>query len=235
MKESSKAQPDTQFSKEGSSGFDWPLLWVKSGVFLMGLVVLVICLSRPIIIRSHRDSSQTEAVNNARQIGLALFEFETEYGKFPDETTIEKVRKKTKTTTVLGTRSSNDFFRQLLAAGRTRGEQLFYAKIPGARRPDGDAAGSRALEKGEVGFSYLAGLDSAGNPSRPVLLTPLIPGTDRFDPLPFDGKAIVLKLDNSVQAMTIDEDGCVVVFGKNLLDTTNPIWGNQRWKLVWPE
>jgi hypothetical protein len=38
-----------------------------------------------------RDKGQMEAVSNARQIGLALYEFETEYGRYPDGTTAAKI------------------------------------------------------------------------------------------------------------------------------------------------
>ena len=56
------------------------------------LVVIVIIaalagLTAPMVIRQRKKADQTEAVSNARQIGFALFEFETAYGSFPDATT----------------------------------------------------------------------------------------------------------------------------------------------------
>jgi hypothetical protein len=195
---------------------------------------MIFWLTRPIVIRSYRNEDQTKAVNDFRKIGLALFEFETEYGKFPDETTIEAVRKQTGTRLALGTKTSNDYFRQLIAAGFAS-EDVFHSKVPGRNRHEKRVADAQALEKGEVNISYLAGLFSSGNPSRPLLFLPLIPGTDRFDPKPFGGKAIILKIDNSVTSMNIAEDGHVMLNGKNLLDPTNPIWGKEKWTLVWPE
>ena len=38
-----------------------------------------------------------ETINNLRQIGLGLLEFESDYGKFPDASTIAEVKKKTGT------------------------------------------------------------------------------------------------------------------------------------------
>ncbi len=212
----------------------WKLLWRVGLVSVVGLVGLV--LTAPLMIRSRVKTSQTEAVNNARQIGLALFEFETEYGRLPDVSTVAAVQTKTSTRLNLGTKSSNDFFRQLLAAGIAQSEQMFYAKIAGTRKPDGVVSKGDALKKGECGFAYLAGLSSHGNPSRPLVVTPLIPGTDRFDPTKFDGKAVILKMDNSVTSMFIGKDGHVMVAGKNRLDPTNPVWSEEdQFVIAWPE
>lgn len=205
---------------------------------VMGIISVIGCFiwwTRPVILRSHRNPDRTEAVSNARQIGLALFEFETEYGKFPDETTIEKVRQSTGTKMKLGNSSANDFFRQLIASGIAGDEHMFHAKIPGARKPDGNFEGNRALEKGEVGFSYLAGLDTAGNPGRPILVTPLIPGTDRFDRTLFDGMAVILKLNGGTDSIIIDSSGHALLGGRNVLDPAHPVWGGNPPRLVWPE
>ena len=111
-----------------------------------------------------------------------------------------------------------------------------YAKIPNTKKPDNNIKGAEALKKGECGFAYLAGLSSAGNPSRPLIVTPLIPGTDRLDPKRFDGKAIILRMDNSVTSININSSGHVIQFGKNLLDPTNPVWGKaDKFVIAWPE
>jgi hypothetical protein len=214
--------------------------WLVGGGTISILVVLLF-LTAPLTIRSHRNRDQSDAVSNARQIGLAFFEFDAEYGKYPDASTISAVSKDAATELnlsklSLGTKSSNDYFRQLLAAGYTRSEKMFYARILGAKKPDDDINGAEALKKGECGFAYLSGLSSVGNPSRPLVVTPLIPGTDRFDPKPFDGKAIILKADNSVTSMNINKDGHVMAGGRNLLDRTNPVWGkDDKFVITWPE
>ncbi|MES2924140.1 MAG: hypothetical protein V4819_21495 [Verrucomicrobiota bacterium] len=172
---------------------------------------------------------------------MALFEFDAKYGKFPDATTISAVSKDAATDLYLsklslGTKSSNDYFRQLLAGGFTQSERMFYARIHGAKKPDDNIKGAEALKKGECGFAYLAGLSSEGNPSRPLIVTPLIPGTDRFDPKRFDGKAVIRRMDNSVISMNINSSGHVMLDGKNLLDPTNPVWGkSDKFVIVWPE
>ena len=204
------------------------------GLVSFGIVVLL-GLTLPLTVRSRKKSNQVEAVNNARQIGLALFEFEAEYGKFPDATTIAAVRRKTDTSLSLGAKTSNDYFRQLIAAGILQNEIVFYAKINDCKKPDNRIGAGKALAKGECGFSYLVGLSADGNPSRSLLVTPLIPGTDRFDPTKFHGKAIVLRMDNSVTSMPINSDGYVMLNGINLLDPANPIWGGEKPVIAWPE
>jgi hypothetical protein len=81
-----------------------------------------------------------------------------------------------------------------------------------------------ALAKGRNAFAYIAGLNSAGIPDRPLVVCPLIPGTTKFDPKPFGGKAIILRIDCSVRALPIEEDGRVLVDGVELLSKYHPIW-----------
>lgn len=211
----------------------WPS--ILKGLFILIVVLAILGLIMPTVIRCPKRPDQTEAVNNARQIGIALFEFEAEYGKFPDESTIAKVREKIGSDLRLGAKTSNDCFRQLLAAGIAQSESIFYAKVAGTHKPDGHLEGTTALGKGECGFAYLSGLKSLGDPSRPLIVAPLIPGTDRFDPKPFNGKAVILKMDNSVTSMPIAKDGHVKVDGKNLLDPANPVWDGHAPVIVWPD
>jgi hypothetical protein len=95
--------------------------------------------------------------------------------------------------------------------------------------------GNHAIAKGECGYSYLSGLSTEGNPSRPIVVTPLIPGTDRFDLKPFEGKAVMLLLDNSVVSRTINKDGHVILNGGNMMDPNHPIWEGKPPVIAWPE
>ncbi len=212
---------------------------VMSWIWFVGITSIVLLLALgatgPFVFRSHPRSDQTEAVSNARQIGLALFEFSTEYGKYPDASTIGPVRADTGSTLPLGTKTSNDFFRQLLAANLTQSERMFFAKINGVHKADDVITGANALSKGECGFSYIGGLPVAGDPSRPIAVTPLILGTDHFDPKRFDGKAIILRMDNSVISVPIDRDGHVMIDGKNMMSTSHPIWEGHPPIIAWPD
>lgn len=204
------------------------------GLVSLGIVVLLV-LTAPLTLRSRKKADQVEAISNSRQIGLALFEFETEYGKFPDATTIAAVRSRTGTLLPLGAKTSNDFFRQLIGSKIAQSEAIFYAKTRTTRKPDGLMTGSHALEKGECAFTYFLGATPRSKSSRPIVVTPMIPGTDRFDPKPFKGKAVILRIDNSVTSLSIDKAGHVIVDGRNLMDPHHPIWEGHAPVIAWPE
>jgi hypothetical protein len=176
-----------------------------------------------------------DAVNNARQIGLMLFEFETEYGSFPSGETRQAVEDATGAKLPADGKSSNSLFRQFFAAGITQNEELFFAKIPGVKKGDNDMAAGKLLETGENSFAYIAGMSSAGNPARPILVCPLIPGTTIFDPKPFGGKALILRVDCSVQMLPIQEDGRVLEKGAELLSKDNPIWKGAALDIRYPD
>lgn len=204
------------------------------GFLILGVAMLA-GLTAPLIIRQRKKADQTEAINNARQIGLALSEFKNEYGNHPDDVTAGAVSDGTNTPKISG-KSANDYFRQLIRANFTQSERLFYAHIPGSRRPDDVIDGDSALEKGECGFAYVGNLVTNDEVPRPLAMTPLIPGTTRFDPNPFDGKAVILWTDNSVRSLPIDrKTGEVMLDGKNLFNPAHPIWGGKPPVIALPE
>jgi hypothetical protein len=213
---------------------------VRSG-FIIILILLVslvaITLSIPMVSRSgpHR-ADQTEAVHNARQIGLTLIEFDNKYGTYPNEASAALVTNNHPAHgQSLTGRSSNAAFRQLIADEVTQIEH-FYAKIKGSRKPDGVITPGEALKNGEVGFSYITNLSSKDDPLTPIVLTPLIPGTTKFDPTPFDGKAIVLHIDSSVRTYKIAKDGHIYDSkGINLLSPAHPIWKGKAPDIRYPE
>lgn len=199
----------------------------------------VAVLSAPRLIRQRKGGcGQSPEVSNLRQIGLALFEFENEYGSLPDPSTIARVQGKTGLMLSMGTTTSNDYFRQLLEAGIASNETMFYARLPSSStKPDDIFTAGEALKKGECSFTYLLGARASDNPGRPLVVAPMIPGTDRFDPKPFNGKALILKRDNSVTFTTIDKHGHAIFpnGGRNLMDPTNPIWDGHPPTIAWPE
>ncbi len=204
--------------------------------WLIPLVVMVTFGLIPIMVTSAKKGPRSEAISNAKQIGMAMYSFREDYGKYPDASTIEAVRQKTGTSLPLGTRFSNDYLRQLLAAGIIDEEKGFYAQIKGTHKPDRNTEGNHALGKGECGFSYIIGANSSAAPPQPLLVTPLIPGTDRFDPKPFEGKAVIYWTDDSATANVINRDGHVLdASGRNLLDPANPLWHGKPPVITWPE
>jgi hypothetical protein len=205
-------------------------------VWIVGLLLVIgLIAATPAILRQRVKAIETYAVSNARALGMCLFEFEREYGKFPGAATVERVKAKSGSLLLLGTNTSNDYFRQLIASGIAPSEQIFYADITGTRKPDGLIDGNHAIAKGECGYSYLSGLSAEGNPSRPIVVTPLIHGTNRFDSKPFEGKSVLLRLDNSVTSLPIDKQGNVFVIEKSLFDPSNPMWGGKLPVVVSPD
>ena len=214
---------------------------MRGGFTLVELLVVIVIiaalagLAAPQIIRHRKKADQTEAVSNARQIGMALFEFETAYGSFPDETTGTQVTENTGTQLALTGDTSNAYFRQLLAAEIASSEEIFYAKAGYSKKADNVFnTTDKALAPGEVGFGYImnnqSALSSAGNPARPVVAAPLaFPfQTSQFDPDYYDSRAVVLRIDNSVQSLPILKTSKLVILGggKNLLQTgEDTIWG----------
>lgn len=211
----------------------------QAWIWAIGLPCMIGCiviLAKPVRYRRGCLPDQTEAVSNARQIGLALSEFEQEYGCFPGFGTAKQVRANTLSYLQMDhSKSSNDFFRQLIAANIVESEHIFFARVAGTRKPDNVFTGSKALEKGECGFTYLLGAAAGCDPHRPLAVTPMIPGTDRFDPKPFEGKVVVLRADNSVTSLAIDEQGHAIFEGRNLMDPKHPVWQGKPPSIAWPE
>ncbi|MEO7101687.1 MAG: hypothetical protein ABI162_20215 [Luteolibacter sp.] len=212
----------------------WRALWI---VGLVSVVCVIFMLWNAFNIQRIKVAT-TEAHNNLRSLSCSLFEFDSRYGRYPDASTIAEVCQETGALLPSGAKTSNDFLRQLLAAGIFQSETVLYANIKGTHRPDNVFTPSHALEKGECGFSYIVGLSSKSNPGRPLVVTPLIPGTDRFDPVPFKGYAIVLRVDGgpTVLVLPITKNGEVIdSSGKHILDPTNPIWGGEKPVIAWPD
>lgn len=214
----------------------WRALWI---VGMITVACVIGFLGNAILVQRNKAKTM-EAHNNLRSLSCALLEFDHEYGRFPDASTIAMVRERTESLMPMGTRSANDFIRQMIVAEIQATEVNCYAAIPRTHKPDSRMDGSHALEKGECGFSYITGQSSKSNPDRPLVITPLIPGTDRFDPKPFNGFAIVLRiggcLSGDVEALPINKNGEVIdSSGKHILDPANPVWGGKPPVIAWPD
>jgi type II secretory pathway pseudopilin PulG len=207
--------------------------WIGVIVILAALLAMLL----PATMKSSKASERTEALNNIRQLGTALFEFDRDYGSLPDDkTALDVIKKYPDTKMKLRGDFSNDYFRQLIANG-LKTEKPFWCKTSFSPKKPDDVFDppAKALEAGEVGFSYVMrtqtdGQSSSGDPNRPVVIAPSYEGrTDwTFDPKPYHEKAIVLRLDNSATAMQVRTDNRYVTIGsgRKLQDTgENTPWG----------
>jgi prepilin-type N-terminal cleavage/methylation domain-containing protein len=214
---------------------------MRGGFTLVELLVVIVIiaalagLTAPMVIRQRKKADQTEAVNNARQIGLAMFEFENSYGTYPDSTTATTVTENTGSQLTFAGNTANDYFRQLIAAEIASSESMFYAKTAFSKKPDNVFnTSSNALEPGEVGFGYIMNgnlaFSTSGNPSRPIVVAPLLFPfqSGQFDIDLYDAKAVVLRIDNSVQSLPVLRQSKLAQLGggKNLLQTGDEtVWG----------
>ncbi len=213
---------------------------LRPGFTLVELLVVIVIiatlagLTAPMVLRQRKKADQTQAINNARQIGMALIEFDTEYGSFPDDSTADTVTENTGTTLTFAGGTANDYFRQLIGANITTSETMFYAKTSYTVKPD-DISNTteEALKEGEVGFGYIiksggGGYGTTGNSGRPVVVSPMMEGSGtEFDPDPFDSKLVMLKVDGSVTTSNIDKDKGTKMGGKDFFDASEgSVWGS---------
>lgn len=213
-----------------SQGLKW------SAIFLAVVLVFAVVVTVPMVMRQITKARQTSAVSNLRQIGLALFEFESDYGRFPDNITAAEIKRKTGTPLTLSDRTSNEVFVQLLASGIAGSEVPFGTHTSETRKPDDDwSSDVTALESGETGFAFISGLSSKDNPSLPIVFGPVVPGTRTVDANAFDHKAVVLRVDNSVASFSINPKGLMPLNGIDFLDPAQPLWKGKAPDVKWPK
>ncbi|MGB0992312.1 MAG: hypothetical protein ACPG32_07555 [Akkermansiaceae bacterium] len=149
---------------------------------------------------------KTQTINNAKQIFYLLVDFDQEYGAYPSDATAKEDPKFAGFTG----KYSNDYFGQFFAGGFTKSEQIFYAAggSKTKKKPDNLIANKKQiLSAGECGFTYIKGLSTASDTRLPLLCAPMTGKGTQFDPKPYNGVAIVLFCDGSVQALEIDKNG----------------------------
>ncbi|MFN4942918.1 MAG: hypothetical protein ACK40T_05910 [Akkermansiaceae bacterium] len=207
-----------------------PFGW-RFWLLLIGCIVILCSFAFNSISFDRTRSYRAEAVSNLKQIGYALYDYQDQYGTYPNDLTAKQHPSEFN----LSGSSSNAIFRQLFAADIVENEQIFYANFPRVSRPDGDISSGHLLEKGEVAFAYIAGLSIEDKPSLPIAFGPIIPGTIRFDPKPLNGKAIVLRIDGSISVLKLRPDGHAISAGESLLDPDNSLWKGKAPDIRYPE
>jgi hypothetical protein len=192
-------------------------IWTVAFVIFLALVVVALI---PTVVKQQKAADRTTALSGIRQMGMSLFEFDSEYGSFPDDTTALKIPEKQRAGYKLTGDHSNDYFRQLIVVG-LKSERPFWCKTSfSPKKPDDDCTPSKALQAGEVGYSYIMaspteGQSSSGDPGRPVVVAASYKARAdwTFDPEALSGTAVILKLDNSATASFIRGDNKYITTG----------------------
>lgn len=216
----------------------------KRGFTLVELLVVIAIIATlagvgvPAIIAQKKKGDRSQAIQNAKQVGLGLFSFEEEYGTYPSDSTATDVKENTESEYTLSGPNSNDYFRQLIAAKYIDQERPFYAKTSYTKKPDNVYSTSqKCLSDGECGFSYImvaggGALNSSGNSARPVIFAASKKdNTDgECETDVYDNKAVVLRIDNSATVESIQPSSGKIIAGggKTLLQTgSDTVWGTE--------
>ncbi|MBK1790881.1 prepilin-type N-terminal cleavage/methylation domain-containing protein [Persicirhabdus sediminis] len=206
-------------------------LKLRSGFTLVELLVVIAiiaalaAMSSPMIIKMKKKGDLATTTGNAKQIYGALLEFDNRKGAFPNDVTAQD------DVDLNGYSGpySNDYLGQLLASGMTDSETIFYAKggTELDRKPDNDfSSRARTLEPGECGFAYVKNLNTSRNSQVPVLMAPMEQNGQKFKRDPYDGLAVVLRLDGSVSSLELSKDGRAKAGRRTLFDDgSDTPWG----------
>lgn len=214
---------------------------IHRGFTLVELLVVIVIiaalagLAAPMVMSQRKKADLIQATSNAKNIGIAMLDFENNYGSFPDSTTAAQVTANTGSALNLTGTNANSFFKQLIASGIAQSEEMFYAKASYTLKPDNVfTQDADALKNGECGFGYImngtVGFSTAGNPARPIVCTPFTSALsgNAFDPDLYDFKAVVLNIDSSAKQLQIRAtDNQAMLPGGNTLVATGPntVWG----------
>ena len=156
---------------------------------VIAIIAALAALSTPVILKQQKKASATEAINNAKQVYLLMFEHDQDTGAYP-----------------AAAAAANVNFRGLISGGYTTSEDIFYAKTAFTVKPDGNTTGAEACAAGEVGFLYVEGLSATTPSNAPIIATPqrAAGAAAVFDENAFGGTAIVLRNDGGVKSFRIN-------------------------------
>ena len=190
----------------------------KRRLIIASVLVVVTVLSfwaNPVA--SADDRRLAEAVRYSKSIGYALFNFENDFGSYPNErsraTLLEESDEGERPD--LGSSFSNDYLRQLIVAGYIDSDAIFDGGKMGR-----NVAPSMKLGPGTCWFAYVV-WEKKPPMTGPLLIGPVKPGTRKISK-----NAVVLRRDMPVADPSSDDA---------FFDWSHPQWGGQKPKIVWPE
>jgi len=197
---------------------------------VIAIIVTLAGVATPVLLSQKKKGDHAKAVQNAKQVGYALFNFENDFGRYPDDNTVDDLDDDA---IISSAGDANEYFSQLIAGGYVDQEAPFFAKTSFTIEPDNDkSTASTVLEAGEVGFNYImrssgVGLNSSVNSAVPLICAPSDgTGGQKFDRNVYNKRSVVLRIDMSVSDYSINADGDITLKGgTKLLDTgTGTVW-----------
>lgn len=205
-------------------------------LFIGVLLLIVALLAIPKFRKMEEETNRANAFTNAKQLAIALTEFDSLYGGFPSEETkqllIDEGEK------IQNGDTANTYLSQLLISQALDSEKVFYVpRLPGTKEGDDvfDSP-STALAQGENGWGYVRVKEAKltkgpRSRSEPVLVAPLVTGgpKPKFDPHVYKGSGIVLHLDSTVTIYRIDSQGDLIhpkTSTNIFLNGEDTIWGS---------
>ncbi|MDA7882466.1 hypothetical protein N9A94_09205 [Akkermansiaceae bacterium] len=205
-------------------------------LFVCVLLLIIGLLAIPKLRKMKADANESKVRAYLSSLGIAMTEFDSQYGDFPSKLTKELLQDE-------GCKlpegdTANAYLAQLLASKTIDSEKVFY--VPGL---DGTKEGDDVIDspettlaRGENGYGYVIpnenGFLSAGVRSsrEPVLVVPVLKGgpNPKFDRRLFQGSGLLLHLDTSVGNYPINTQSELLdsKTGKNLFHPgDDTIWG----------
>lgn len=196
---------------------------------VIAIIVTLAGVATPVLLGQKKKGDHAKAIQNAKQVGYALFNFENDFGRYPDDATVDDLDD----TAILNTgNASNSYFSQLIAGGYVDQEGPFYCKTQFTIEPDNDkTTASQILKPGEVGFTYVmrssgVGLNSSVNSAVPLVVAPSTIAADgTYDRNVYNKKSVVLRIDMSVSDPRINDQGVITIKGGDIFATgTGTVW-----------
>ncbi len=214
------------------------VLWVLLVIFVFGMIMI------PVVIREGKKMDMTQAMNNSRSIYGVMMDFESDFGRLPDD---NSAAKNPELNDFRGNHS-DDYLGQLIAGGYVRSEEIFFVKDVRYRnlKPDDVISPpSRIFENNECGFSYVMtevngkrfGLSTDDDGRLPILMAPLVNEWGSFEHKSYSGRGVYLRVDGSASNEKLDpSDHKIYVNGVTLLDSgRHTMWGNMKPVALLPE
>ncbi|MDA7537678.1 type II secretion system GspH family protein [Akkermansiaceae bacterium] len=208
---------------------------------VIAIIAVLAGLATPAILKAKKNADKVQTINNAKQIGLAMTDFDSKYDSYPSEDT--RIQLEEIGLEVPSGDDANSYLAQLIVSDSTDSEEIFYAKgVKGTKKGDGvKDTRDDILKRGENGFGYVmlsgsqALSSSYSESATPLIVAPLKSGGQNpvFDDNPYSGSYVYLRGDNSVATGDIQkESGKALVKGRGLSglfdDGPKSVWDDEE-------